>query len=148
MKRKPYPTDLTDDQWERVAPLLPKPKSGTPKGGRPAHDTREILNAIFYLLRGGQAWRMLPHDFPPWQTVYTRFRLWRLADRPGDGHGPSLAGRPSGQTPGDNGNNSPSLRTGRSRLPQQIGRATIAFSAPRPNEWVRSLREFPTTTSG
>ena len=79
MTRKPYPTDLTDDQWERIEPLLPKPKSGTPRGGRPAADTREVLDAIFYLLRGGQAWRMLPHDFPPWKTVYTRFRLWRLA---------------------------------------------------------------------
>jgi putative transposase len=79
MTRKPYPTDLTDDEWARVEPLLPKPKSGTRKGGRPAADTREVLDAIFYLLRGGQAWRMLPHDFPPWKTVYTRFRLWRLA---------------------------------------------------------------------
>jgi putative transposase len=79
MTRKPYPTDLTDDQWDRLEPLLPKPKSGTRKGGRPAVDTREVLNAVFYLLRGGQAWRMLPHDFPPWKTVYTRFRLWRLA---------------------------------------------------------------------
>jgi putative transposase len=79
MTRKPYPTDLTDEQWQRVQPLLPSPKSGTPKGGRPAADTREVLDAVFYLLRGGQAWRMLPHDFPPWKTVYTRFRLWRLA---------------------------------------------------------------------
>jgi transposase len=79
MTRKPYPTDLTDDQWERVEPLLPKPKSGTRKGGRPAADTRAVLDAVFYLLRGGCAWRMLPHDFPPWKTVYTRFRLWRLA---------------------------------------------------------------------
>jgi transposase len=79
MSRKPYPTDLTDGQWQLVQPLLPAPKSGGPKGGRPAADTRELLDAIFYHLRGGQAWRMLPHDFPPWQTVYTRFRLWRLA---------------------------------------------------------------------
>ncbi len=79
MKRKPYPTDLTDEQWERLQPLAPSPKSGTSKGGRPAADTREVLDAIFFHLRGGQAWRMLPHDFPPWQTVYTRFRLWRIA---------------------------------------------------------------------
>jgi putative transposase len=79
MTRKPYPTDLTDDQWERVEPLLPKPKSGTRKGGRPAADTRAVLDAVFYLLRGGCAWRMLPHDFPHWKTVYTRFRLWRLS---------------------------------------------------------------------
>ena len=78
MTRKSYSTDLTDDQWERLEPLLPKPKSGTPRGGRPAVDLREVVNAIAYLLRGGLAWRLLPHDFPPWQTVYTRFRLWRL----------------------------------------------------------------------
>ena len=78
MTRKPYATDLTDDQWERLEPLLPRPKSGTRRGGRPAADTREVVNAVCYLLRSGQAWRLLPHDFPPWQTVYTRFRLWRL----------------------------------------------------------------------
>ena len=78
MTRKPYATDLTDDQWERLEPFLPKPKSGTPKGGRPAADLREVVNALAYLLRGGLAWRLLSHDFPPWQTVYTRFRLWRI----------------------------------------------------------------------
>ncbi|MBN9519921.1 transposase [bacterium] len=49
-----------------------------PEGGRPAADTREVVNAVWYLLRTGTAWRLLPHEFPPWQTVYTRFRLWRL----------------------------------------------------------------------
>lgn len=79
MDRRPYPTDLTDDQWERLARLLPKPRSGTPRGGRPAADAREVVNAVLYLLRSGCAWRLLPHDFPCWKTVYTRFRLWRLA---------------------------------------------------------------------
>ncbi|WP_162271734.1 IS5 family transposase [Gemmata sp. SH-PL17] len=80
MSRKPYPTDLTDEQWERLAPLLPQPKSGTPGGGRPATvDRREIVNAIFYHLRAGGAWRMIPHDFPAWQTVYGLFRDWRRA---------------------------------------------------------------------
>jgi putative transposase len=78
MTRKPYPTDLTDDQWQRLEPLLPRPKSGGPAGGRPARDTRAVLDALFYHLRAGGAWRMLPHDFPPWQTVYHRFRQWRL----------------------------------------------------------------------
>ncbi|MBY0514875.1 MAG: IS5 family transposase [Gemmataceae bacterium] len=79
MSRKSYPTDLTDEQWERLAPLLPNPESGTPPGGHPVVvDRREVVDATFYLLRSGTAWRMLPHDFPPWQTVYTRFRLWRL----------------------------------------------------------------------
>ena len=55
-------------------PYLPEPK----KTGRPRkHSWRVILNAIFYLLRSGCAWRMLPHDFPPWQTVYHYLRLWR-----------------------------------------------------------------------
>jgi putative transposase len=78
MTRKPYPTDLTDEQWQRLQPLLPRPRSGGPQGGRPAGDTREVLNALFYHLRSGAAWRLLPHDFPPWQTVYHRFRQWRL----------------------------------------------------------------------
>ena len=78
MTRKPYPTDLTDDQWQALDPLLPRPRSGTPKGGRPAADTREVINALCYLLRSGAAWRLLPHEFPAWKTVYTRFRLWRL----------------------------------------------------------------------
>ena len=79
MTRKAHPTDLTDEQWERVEPLLPKPKSGTARGGRPAADTGQVLDAISHLLRGGQGRRMLPHDSPPWQTGYTRFRLWRPA---------------------------------------------------------------------
>jgi putative transposase len=79
MTRQPYPTGLTDEPWERVAPLLPRPKSGTAKGGRPATDARAILDAVFYHLRAGGAWRLPPHDFPPWSTVHTRFRLWRPA---------------------------------------------------------------------
>ena len=79
MSRKPYPTDLTDEQWEQLVPLLPKPKSGTPKGGRPATtELRDVVDALFYHLRAGGAWRMLAHDFPPWQTVYGQFRDWRL----------------------------------------------------------------------
>ena len=86
MTRNAYDTDLTDAQWAALEPLLPKPKSGTPKGGRPAADTREVLNAVWYLLRSGTAWRLLPHDFPHWKTVYTRLvisgesRLSRTSD--------------------------------------------------------------------
>src|ERR687898_185442 len=74
--RSPYPTDLCDDEWEILKPLVPTAKPG----GRPrAHQTREILNAIFYVLRGGCAWRLLPHDvFLPWQTAYNYFRAWRM----------------------------------------------------------------------
>ena len=77
MTRKPYPTDLTDAQWERLEPLLPRPKSGTTKGGRPPVDRREVVNAIFYHLRGGSSWELLPHDFPHYKTVFHHFALWR-----------------------------------------------------------------------
>src|SRR5262245_5512729 len=78
MTRKPYPTDLTEDQWQRLAPYLPRPKSGGPKGGRPREvELREVVNALCYHDRAGGSWRMLPHDFPPWSTVYDYFRKWR-----------------------------------------------------------------------
>jgi putative transposase len=74
MRHQKYPTDLTDAQWELIRPLLPKAKPG----GRPRTvDLREVLNAIFYLVRGGIQWRMLPHDFPPWGTVHYYYWLWR-----------------------------------------------------------------------
>jgi len=70
-KTKRYPTDLTDEEWARVAPLLPRRS----KRGRPREvDLREIMNAIRYLVRTGCGWRMLPKDFPPWETVYWWFR--------------------------------------------------------------------------
>jgi putative transposase len=70
-----YPTDITDDQWELICPLLPSEKSG----GRPrSTDLRGVVNAIFYLVVAGCAWRMLPHEYPAWQTVYHYFRAWRL----------------------------------------------------------------------
>lgn len=73
-ERKPYPTDLSDAEWKRLAPLIPKPKTG----GRPAkYDRREIVNAILYVVRAGGAWRLLPHDFPSWRIVYHYFRLWK-----------------------------------------------------------------------
>jgi len=75
MARRAYPTDLTDAQWAILEPYVPPPKPG----GRPAkHARREIVNAMLYVLRGGIAWRLLPHEFPPWQTVYDYFRLWRI----------------------------------------------------------------------
>jgi putative transposase len=71
MNRKPYPSDLTDAQWELLAPLIPQAWPG----GRPrASDMREVLNALFYRAREGCTWRALPHDFPPWKTVYNYFR--------------------------------------------------------------------------
>jgi putative transposase len=79
MARKRYPTDLTDGQWERLEPLLPKPKSGTRRGGRPATDRRGVVNAIFYHLRAGASWELLPHDFPHYKTVFHHFARWREA---------------------------------------------------------------------
>ena len=70
-KTKRYPSDLTDEEWERIAPFLPPPAK---KGRKPEVDLREVLNAIRYMARSGGGWRMLPKDFPPWQTVYWWFR--------------------------------------------------------------------------
>lgn len=77
MKRKRYPSDLTDAQWKRIEPLIPPAKPG---GRDRAHSMRDIVDALFYLLRSGCSWRMLPHDLPPWQTVYTYFQQWRDDD--------------------------------------------------------------------
>ena len=74
--RRAYQTDLSDAQWSCLRTHLPTTPRPT---GRPRlHDPREILDAVFYILRSGCAWRLLPHDFPPWKTVYHYFRLWRL----------------------------------------------------------------------
>jgi len=75
--RKTYPSDLTDEQWAIVAPLLPPAKSG-PRGGHPRQvDMREVLNTLFYLNRSGCQWDMLPHDLLPKSTVYDYFAQWR-----------------------------------------------------------------------
>ena len=72
-----YPTDLTDEEWNQIKSLVPAPKSGKGKRGRPiAIDRRSLLNAIFYEVRSGCAWRLLPSDFGPWQTVYGYYRAW------------------------------------------------------------------------
>jgi len=70
-KTKRYPTDLTDEEWDLIQPFLPKVAR---RGRKPCTDLREVLNALRYLARSGGGWRMLPHDFPPWQTVYWWFR--------------------------------------------------------------------------
>ena len=74
MTRKTYKSDLTDKEWQIIKPLIPPPKPG----GHPRTvDMREVVNAIFYLLRTGCSWEMLPHDFPPYSTVYYYFRRWQ-----------------------------------------------------------------------
>jgi putative transposase len=73
MERNPYPTDLTDEQWKLIESFLPDAKPG----GRPREtDLREVVNALLYLVRAGCQWRMLPHEFPPWKTVYNYYRDW------------------------------------------------------------------------
>ena len=73
MRTKPYDTDLTDEQFAVLEPLLPRPQ----RTGRPPADLHRVLNGIFYLVRSGCQWRLLPHDFPPWRTVHTWYRRWR-----------------------------------------------------------------------
>jgi len=69
-----YPSDLTDEEWAVVEPLIPPAKPG----GRPRRaDMRQILNALFYQQRTGCQWRALPRDYPPWPTVWTYFWQWR-----------------------------------------------------------------------
>lgn len=72
--RPAYATDLSDAEWALIAPLLEQPYR---TGRRPQWSRREILNGIFYIVRGGCAWRLMPHDLPPWKTVYHWFRRWR-----------------------------------------------------------------------
>ena len=73
-KRRAYDTDLSDGQWALIAPMIPQAEPG----GRPRKaPTRELVNAILYFLRAGAAWRLLPHDLPPWQTVYFYLRRWQ-----------------------------------------------------------------------
>src|SRR5512144_1895480 len=68
-----YPSDLTDAQWELIDPMV-----AVKPGGRPAeHSRRRIVDAILYVIRTGCAWRQLPHDFPPWATVFWYFKRWR-----------------------------------------------------------------------
>ena len=74
MTRKAYASDLTDEQWEVLRPLLPAAKPG----GRPRSvDPREVVNALLYVLRTGCAWRLVPHDLVPWGTAWAYFRRWR-----------------------------------------------------------------------
>ncbi len=75
MESRRYPTDLSDEEWRCIGPHLPKP---TVRGRPRLHGLREILDAVFYVLRSGCPWRLLPKDFPPWKTVYDWFRRWRI----------------------------------------------------------------------
>jgi putative transposase len=74
MCRRVYPSDLSDKEWSVLESLIPQEKPG----GRPrTTDMREVINAVLYLDRTGAQWRALPHEFPPWSTVWSYFRSWR-----------------------------------------------------------------------
>ena len=76
MERKSYPDDLTDIEWQIISSFFRKKK--TNRGRKDKYGKRIMLDAIFYVLRTGCSWRNLPHDYPPWKTVYTQFRTWKL----------------------------------------------------------------------
>jgi len=74
-----YPSDLTDPQWETLIEHCPFLIEPNPRGGRPRrHAVRLVLDAVLYVDKTGCQWRQLPHEYPPWKTVYTTFRRWRL----------------------------------------------------------------------
>ena len=75
MPRKPYATDLSDAQWEILLPQVEKPASHG--GTHRKHPLREIVNALLYVAKTGCQWRMIPHDFPPWDAVYDHYRRWK-----------------------------------------------------------------------
>lgn len=76
--RASYATDTSDAEYAVIEPLIPASKWGSRRGGRPEeYPRREILNGIRYVLRTGCAWRLMPHDLPPWSTTYHYFRRWK-----------------------------------------------------------------------
>ncbi len=76
LARKPYPSDVTDDEWAFVAPYLTLMKEDAPQR---EHSLREVFNGLRWLARAGAAWRMIPHDLPPWHTVYQQYQRWERA---------------------------------------------------------------------
>lgn len=73
MARKPYPTDVKDDEWAFVLPYLTLMREDAPQR---EHDLREVFNALRWLVRTGSSWRMMPHDLPPWEAVYQQVHRW------------------------------------------------------------------------
>jgi transposase len=76
MARKPYPTDVTDEEWAFAAPYLTLMREDAPQR---EHSLREVFNALRYVVRAGEAWRMMPNDLPPWDVVYGQTRRWLAA---------------------------------------------------------------------
>jgi putative transposase len=76
VKRRKYPSDISHSAWRAIEKLLPSSKSNDKTGGRPPADLREVINAIFYVVKEGCSWRGLPHDFPNYNTVFGYFSRW------------------------------------------------------------------------
>ena len=108
--RRPYATDLSDARWALIEPVLSAWRQARAEAGlglsEPVHDLREIVNAILYVNRAGCAWQLLPHDFPPYKTVYDYYARWekdgtaeaihdllrrKVRERAGRSPGPSAA---------------------------------------------------------
>jgi putative transposase len=79
MADKSYPTDLKDEEWKLLELLLVRNRG---RRGKRKHDLHRIVDGCFYVLRGGISWRMMPHDLPDWDDVYSHFRKWRRATIP------------------------------------------------------------------
>ena len=73
MPRKPYPTDVSDEEWSFAAPYLALMTEAAPQR---EHSLREVFNALRWIVRAGSPWRLLPNDFPPWEAVYQQSRRW------------------------------------------------------------------------
>ena len=74
MEKESYPSDISDDEWSVIEPLIPGPcRLGRP----PRYEKRRVLDAIFYVVRSGIAWRMMPKDLPPWRICYHYFSKWK-----------------------------------------------------------------------
>jgi putative transposase len=71
----PYPSDIAEHEWKRIEHYF---QPASRRGRKPTHDKRALVNAVLYVVKSGCQWRMLPSDFPPWQTVYDHFRRWNL----------------------------------------------------------------------
>src|SRR5215216_6628182 len=74
--RKPYPSDVSDEEWAFVAPYLALVREDAPQR---THELREVFDALRWIVRAGASWRMLPHDLPPWEAVYQQTRRWLAA---------------------------------------------------------------------
>ena len=76
-RRKPYPSDVSDEEWEFVAPYLALVREDAPQRD---HDLREVLNGLRWVVRTGSPWRYMPHDLPPWEAVYQQTQRWLKAE--------------------------------------------------------------------